>query len=94
MAGMASGYIMLPQLGGCDRLGIAWQDRGFPLDQNVPLTQSIAYKLISGPLRVALVDTVLQVLNLRWARRAALAQFGRRAQGAALPSIPTHGVKR
>jgi hypothetical protein len=34
LPGMAPGYIMRPQLSGCDRLGGARQDRGFPLYKN------------------------------------------------------------
>ena len=34
---MAPGYIMRPQLSGCDRLGGARQDGGFLLDKNASL---------------------------------------------------------
>jgi hypothetical protein len=37
LPGMAPGYITRPQLCGCDRIGGARQDRGFPLDKNASL---------------------------------------------------------
>jgi hypothetical protein len=37
LAGMAPGDIMCPQLGGRNRLGRAWRDRGFRLDYNASL---------------------------------------------------------
>jgi hypothetical protein len=46
---MAPGYIACPHLSGCDCLGSAWQNRGFPLDKNSFLSQSIAN---SCPLRI------------------------------------------
>jgi hypothetical protein len=37
LPGMAPGYIMRPQLSGCNRLRGARRDRGFPLDKNASL---------------------------------------------------------